>query len=149
MKKTSGIRDQGYLYYGILDFISKVDENETKFLLEDSYSKWTASLIIIIKKTQSSKDINVQDTAYQFSKDTLFGASGAESKRKEKEAKSQLKKEDAGYKLKKKCLHLIKLQRHRVKDDLADENEYTFIIKYFSKILTTACDLKKDAWKFK
>lgn len=36
-----------------------------------------------------------------------------------------------------------------MKDDLADVNEYTFIIKYFSKILTTACDLKKDAWKFK
>ncbi|RCH81213.1 hypothetical protein CU098_005932, partial [Rhizopus stolonifer] len=66
---------------------------------------------------QPSRDINVEDAAYQFSRDILFGTSGAE---------------------------------HRVKDDLADENEYTFIIKYFSKIPTTVCDLKKDdAWKFK
>lgn len=82
MKKTSSIRDQDYLYYKTLDFVSKVDENKTNFLLEDSYSKWTASLIE--KATQPSKDINVQEAAYQFSKDTLFGAGGAESKRKEK-----------------------------------------------------------------
>lgn len=147
MKKASIIRDQDYLYYGILDFVNRVDENKTKILLEDNYLKWSASLIK--KAKQPSRDINVEDVAYQFSRDTLFGTRGAESKRKEKEAKSQLKKEDTSYKLKKKCLQLIKLQRHRVKDDLADENEYTFIIKYFSKILTTACDLKKDNWKFK
>lgn len=44
LKKASIIRHQDYLYYGILDFVSKVDENKTKFLLEDKYSKWAASL---------------------------------------------------------------------------------------------------------
>ncbi|KAI8970304.1 hypothetical protein BDF20DRAFT_117061 [Mycotypha africana] len=52
--------------------------------------------------------------------------------------------------LKKKCLELIKLQRRRLKDDdIADENEYTFLIKYFSKVLTIARHSNKSVWKIK
>lgn len=37
------------------------------------------------------------------------------------------------------CVKLIKIQRPRSKEDLTEENEYAFIINYFSKILSTAC----------
>lgn len=148
LKKTNSIRDQDYVYYGILDFVSKVEGNQTKLLLGDNYSKWAASLVK--RATPPSKDIDIPDIAFQFTKDALSDISGAESKSNEKEAASHLTKEDVHYKLKKHSLQIIKLQRHRAKDeDLADENEYAFIIKYFSKILTTTFDLRKDAWKIK
>lgn len=55
------------------------------------------------------------------------------------------KKKDVSYILK-KCLHLVKLPRNRPKDNLVGENEYTFIVDYFSKAFTTVFDMKKDLW---
>ncbi|KAI8970303.1 hypothetical protein BDF20DRAFT_890474 [Mycotypha africana] len=39
LKKCFNIRNQDYVYYGILDFVSKIDENKTKLLLGESYPK--------------------------------------------------------------------------------------------------------------
>lgn len=58
------------------------------------------------------------------------------------------KKKDVSYILK-KCLHLVKLPRNRPKDNLVGENEYTFIVDYFSKAFTTVFDMKKDLWRYK
>lgn len=78
LKKTNSIRDQDYVYYGILDFVSKVEGNQTKLLLGDNYSKWAASLVK--RATPPSKDIDIPDIAFQFTKDALSDISGAESK---------------------------------------------------------------------
>jgi hypothetical protein len=62
--------------------------------------------------------------------------------------KQTKKKKDVSYILK-KCLHLVKLPRNRPKNNLVGENEYIFIIDYFSKAFTTVFDMKKDLWRYK
>ncbi|KAI7895841.1 uncharacterized protein EV154DRAFT_476936 [Mucor mucedo] len=135
LKKTTSIREQDYLYYGILDFVSKLDDKKTEHWLGEDYNKWSKSLIL--KASQSSSGFIVEDKAYEFSKDVLFGTIGSNSKRKEKEAKHKLRKEDDDS------------QRYRLNDDVTDENEYTFIIEYLSKVVRIGCHNKKAIWKTK
>ncbi|KAI7896779.1 uncharacterized protein EV154DRAFT_173542 [Mucor mucedo] len=144
MLKKTDIHDQDYLFYGILDFVSKVDENKTKYILKDDFLKWRTSLIK--KATYSDETPN---TAYHFTKSILRASDFDEAKAKEKEAIKSLQKDDIEYKQKKKCLQLLKLQRKRYKEKLPDENEYSFIISYFSKVFTTVFDAKKNFWQYK
>lgn len=101
----------------------------------------------MIDRVTNSDDI--PSFIHDFTKNILQSSTEKKAKENEKKAKKQLLKDDEDYKLKKRCLELMKIQRKRLKEDLVGENEYSFIISYFSKILTTVFDTQKNVWQYK
>ncbi|KAI9365701.1 hypothetical protein BD770DRAFT_356515 [Pilaira anomala] len=146
LERCNNIHEQDYVYYGILDFVSKMNNKKTMILLSNDYDKWNEELTGL-----SSQYTNEFDPmkAHKYVKEIVSGTLLAKSKLNEKKAKRNLDKSDLDYVWKKKALRIIKLQRHRINDDLTLENEYSFMIDYFSKLLTSIFYLKKELWKFK
>ncbi|CEG82815.1 hypothetical protein RMATCC62417_16815 [Rhizopus microsporus] len=138
---VDAIYKQGYMCYGILDFVTKTDNNLTMNLLVSSYDIW--------KEELSSNII------YEYVKGNL-GKSGSTGDVEvlSKKAKGELRKDDPSYAHKRAALKLLKVHSQQQRNDInllqsTTRNEYSFIIDYFRKIVTIIFDTNKNLWSYR
>lgn len=149
-KRLDNIYKQDYLYYGVLDFVNKVDVNLTKTLLGTDYELWKNDLINTMRK-----DTNIK-TIYEYVKLLLRQSKNHNDiKRLIKSAKKNL--DDKGsndYLYKKAALKVMKvhLQQERNGINMLNsnlQNEYSLIIDYLNRVIRIMFDVHYSLWMYK
>ncbi|CAO3681726.1 unnamed protein product [Rhizopus stolonifer] len=149
-KRLDNIYKQDYLYYGVLDFVNKVNDNYTKRLLGDNYPLWKANL-----QSKAYKNKRVLKDIYEYVKHILRQCKSYQDiKPLLKHAKDDLKLDTHNLIYKKSALKIIKLHINQERNGLnkrtsTTQNEYSFIIDYLSRIISIIFDIQSDLWNYK